>query len=89
MENDVISFQARFNGVPHSLLIPVANVIAIYARENGQGMAFEPEQGEDAGLMEVADDDLPETAEPLDDTAEGPRGEPSGKPRGGHLKVVK
>ena len=66
-------------------------------------MAFEPEQGEDAGLMEVADDDLPETAEPLDDTAEplddtaeplddtaeGPRGEPSGKPRGGHLKVVK
>ena len=26
MENDVISFQARFNGVPHSLLIPVANV---------------------------------------------------------------
>ncbi len=89
MENDVISFQARFNGVPHSLLIPVANVIAIYARENGQGMAFEPEQGEDAGLMEVADDELPETAEPLDDTAEGPRGEPSGKPRGGHLKVVK
>ncbi len=43
MANDFISFQGRFGGVAHSLVIPVANVIAIYARENGQGMAFEPE----------------------------------------------
>jgi stringent starvation protein B len=40
MENEFISFQARFGGVQHSLLVPVANVLAIYARENGQGMAF-------------------------------------------------
>jgi len=40
MANDFISFQGRFGGVAHSLVIPVANVIAIYARENGQGMAF-------------------------------------------------
>mgnify|MGYP000349514166 CR=1 FL=1 len=40
MANDFISFQARFGGAAHSLVIPVANVVAIYARENGQGMAF-------------------------------------------------
>lgn len=41
MENDNIHFSARFGGVSRDILIPVENVIAIYARENGQGMAFE------------------------------------------------
>ena len=45
MANDFISFQGRFGGVAHSLVIPVANVIAIYARENGQGMAFPMPEG--------------------------------------------
>jgi len=41
MDNDVISFSARFGGVSRDISVPVDNVIAIYARENGQGMAFE------------------------------------------------
>lgn len=41
MENDYITLSARFNGVARNLVIPVDNVLAIYARENGQGMAFE------------------------------------------------
>jgi stringent starvation protein B len=41
MENDNIHFSARFGGVSRDIYVPVANVIAIYARENGQGMAFE------------------------------------------------
>lgn len=41
MENDIIHFSARFGGVSRDIVIPVENVIAIYARENGQGMAFE------------------------------------------------
>ncbi len=40
IENDWISFQARFGGVPKKVLIPVTHVLAIYARENGQGMSF-------------------------------------------------
>ena len=40
MDNDMITFAARFGGVVHSLEIPIANVLAIYAQENGQGMAF-------------------------------------------------
>jgi stringent starvation protein B len=41
MDNDIIHFSARFGGVARDIVVPVANVIAIYARENGQGMAFE------------------------------------------------
>lgn len=41
MENDFIQFNARFGGVARDISIPVENVVAIYARENGQGMAFE------------------------------------------------
>ena len=40
MENDWISFQARFGGVPRKIMVPVSHVLAIYARENGQGMSF-------------------------------------------------
>ena len=40
MENDWVSFQARFGGVPRKILVPVSHVLAIYARENGQGMSF-------------------------------------------------
>ncbi len=38
--NDWIEFKARFAGVPREILVPVGRVIAIYARENGQGMSF-------------------------------------------------
>ncbi|MGZ5818798.1 MAG: ClpXP protease specificity-enhancing factor [Burkholderiaceae bacterium] len=41
MENDSIHFNARFGGVSREIFVPVANVVAIYARENGQGMAFD------------------------------------------------
>lgn len=42
MGNDAITFQTRFNGASFPVLVPVSAVLAIYARENGQGMAFEP-----------------------------------------------
>jgi len=41
MGNEEITFQARFNGIAFPVQVPVAAVAAIYARENGQGMAFE------------------------------------------------
>ena len=40
MDNDWISFQARFGGIPKKIMVPVSHVLAIYARENGQGMSF-------------------------------------------------
>ena len=39
--NDEITFQARFNGVAFPVVVPLDSVAAIYAKENGQGMAFE------------------------------------------------
>jgi len=38
--NDFIEFKARFGGVAREIVVPVDHVVAIYARENGQGMAF-------------------------------------------------
>jgi stringent starvation protein B len=42
--DDCVSFNGRFGGRPVDVFIPVAAVLGIYARENGQGMAFEPEE---------------------------------------------
>ena len=41
MDNDAIHFRARFAGVSREIYVPVHNVLAIYANENGQGMAFD------------------------------------------------
>ncbi|PUE12072.1 ClpXP protease specificity-enhancing factor [Limnohabitans sp. T6-20] len=38
--NDFIEFKARFGGKPRDIMVPIHRVMAIYARENGQGMAF-------------------------------------------------
>jgi len=38
--NDFIEFKARFGGVARDIMVPINRVMAIYARENGQGMAF-------------------------------------------------
>ncbi len=38
--NEFIEFKARFAGIPRDIMVPIGRVMAIYARENGQGMAF-------------------------------------------------
>jgi stringent starvation protein B len=38
--NEFLEFKARFGGVPREIAVPIDHVVAIYARENGQGMAF-------------------------------------------------
>ena len=78
MGNDLITCQARFGGAAQSLSIPVGNVSAIYARENGQGMAFEVGDlaAEPAAATEA---DAPETPDPP----------PSDSPPRPHLTRVK
>ena len=44
--NEFIEFKARFGGSAREILVPISNVIAIYARENGQGMVFPLETSE-------------------------------------------
>jgi stringent starvation protein B len=90
MGNDTISFEARFGGVAHALLIPVGNVLAVYARETGQGMAFEVEPRSAPVSAGPSDDDAA-AREPAPDASRS--GESDGGPpppsRGSHLKVIK
>ena len=60
--NELLSFRARFGGRPFDVSIPVAAVLAIFARESGQGMAFSTE--------------TPPPAPPAEQPAAAPRGRP-------------
>ena len=78
--NDWIEFKARFGGVARDILVPVTHVVAIYARENGQGMAFPPPE-----LSEQAPEPAPEGHTP-----EEGAGADEGRavPRGPQLRAV-
>ena len=68
IENDWISFQARFGGVPRKIMVPVTHVLAIYARENGQGMSFpfDPSQLHELKAVDSVDEEQikPKTGKP-------------------------
>jgi len=50
--NELIEFKARFGGTAREIIVPVDHVVAIYARENGQGMAFPvPAEGATGGAQ--------------------------------------
>lgn len=59
MGNEWIEFSARFSGKSHKIEVPVANVLAIYARENGQGMAFPVDSAGGEATDSGADEALP------------------------------
>ncbi len=59
MENHAISFKARFGGVSREIFIPVENVVAIYASENGEGMAFEAPSPEARKTIGTATESTP------------------------------
>lgn len=65
LENDAISFNARFGGVPHQLYIPMAAVLGLHSRENGAGTFFPPEPAyedwqETDSVTETASDKNPD-----------------------------
>lgn len=82
--NDEIAFQTRFNGASFPVLVPVDAVLAIYARENGQGMAFEAtaEDGDNSDTVEIG---------ALDDeaAAHAPKQPDASTRRGSHLTRIK
>ena len=63
ISNDEITCQARFSGVAQSLYVPVGQVLAIYARETGQGMALPDDIPGNDG-PEPHDDDTPPPTPP-------------------------
>ncbi|MEY2620698.1 MAG: hypothetical protein RIT26_518 [Pseudomonadota bacterium] len=62
--NEWIEFKARFNGVARDIMVPVDHVLAIYARENGQGMAFPTPLPPVGGPTDQPDDGDPKPPSP-------------------------
>ena len=73
--NDAVRFTARFGGVSHPVSVPVSAILAIYARETGQGMALPDDPSGPHDEPTPPADTSPETS-----------GTP---PRRGHLRVIK
>ncbi|MDP9911787.1 stringent starvation protein B [Variovorax boronicumulans] len=81
--NDFIEFKARFAGTAREISVPVGRVIAIYARENGQGMAFPApvpaattsDDGDDAASAASSPNSAPRM--PLRDASRGTEGDAS------------
>lgn len=69
--NQLISFDARFNGRVENISVPLSAVLAIYARENGVGMAFDADEGEAAEMAEEVDAPLLAPAAEWDDSKSG------------------
>ncbi|WP_370598372.1 ClpXP protease specificity-enhancing factor [Plesiomonas shigelloides] len=97
--NDAIRFNARFGGIPQQVDVPMAAVLALYARENGAGTLFEPEVAydlPDEDEFAAAAEEASANAEPnlvlveeLAGDDNGPDDEPP-RPRGRPtLRVVK
>ncbi len=61
LRNDAVEFEARFGGSPRHVYVPVAAVLAVYARENGRGMIFSDEEGTEPT---PPDDQPPEDTKP-------------------------
>lgn len=94
MDNDSVRFSARFGGVSQSVMVPISAILAIYARETGQGMALPEDIAGASGPHEDAQDDAP-SLHAVEDEGDGqgpddpPGGDPPTEPRRGHLRVVK
>ena len=95
--NDEVRFNARFGGVPRQVSVPMAAILAIYARENGAGTMFEPEPAYELGaqnaeeasgdpVMSVIDGDRPDDATEEDNS---PDDDPPPRGHRPSLRVVK
>ena len=102
LSNDEVRFSARFGGVPRQVSVPLAAVLAIYARENGAGTMFEPEAAYDEDAVQTNDGDAEEASaesETVMSVIDGDKPDDGGDhdpddtppPRGGRpaLRVVK
>ncbi|WP_296027683.1 ClpXP protease specificity-enhancing factor [uncultured Aggregatibacter sp.] len=84
LTNDFIQFSARFRGVPQDIYIPMGAALAIYARENGDGVMFEPEEIYDELNREPTSEQPLSFAEAVDK----PKTEKKPQKSASHLRIV-
>ncbi|HEU4622326.1 MAG TPA: ClpXP protease specificity-enhancing factor [Burkholderiaceae bacterium] len=97
IDNEAVSFQARFGGSARDLWIPIDNIVSIYAKETGHGMAFEVSKMPAVPMDEAQSNEEPQERKPLTavpssdtDTSESPPSPPPPSPGGRpQLKRVK
>lgn len=71
MSNEAITFSARFSGASRELYVPIEAVLGLYARENGQGLFFDPAEYPDTQIEK----DTLKSAE--QETTDSPKKKPS------------
>lgn len=87
MDNQQLSFNARFGGQPMQVYVPIGAVLAIYARENGEGTVFTAEEFlEDEDDFALQPEPVELVDEPIIDEPESPKPD---KKKGSHLRVIK
>ena len=99
MNNHFVEFNARFGGVPHHIVLPMAAIVAIYARENGAGTVFDmedaylpsdDEETENDAHLEAVEDVVSDNEDhPEVESQPEENGDDKPPKKRGHLTVVK
>nr|WP_252180530.1 ClpXP protease specificity-enhancing factor [Endozoicomonas sp. 4G] len=92
MGNDMITFDGRFGGEALTIVVPIEALMAIYARENGQGMVFEVEPFAESEEGVAPHLELEAVSGPKSQKASGKEEKADKTPRKpgrSHLKVIK
>lgn len=80
IDNDWLSFSARFGGVSRDIWVPIGNVLSIFSRETGEGMGFE---------LEPVTGERPQPAAEPESAATDTAASGKDKPSRAHLRIVK
>lgn len=80
IDNDWLSFSARFGGVSRDIWVPIGNVLSIFSRETGEGMGFE---------LEPVTGERPQPAAEPESAATDTATSGKDKPSRAHLRIVK
>ena len=80
IDNDWLSFSARFGGVSRDIWVPIGNVLSIFSRETGEGMGFE---------LEPVTGERPQPAAGPESAATDTAVSGKDKPSRAHLRIVK
>ncbi|PVX40609.1 stringent starvation protein B [Pasteurella langaaensis DSM 22999] len=86
--NDAVEFSARFQGIPRNLYIPMGAAIAIYARENGDGVMFEPESYYDE-LEHTSAEPAQSAVKKSKDLVDKPKNSGTASKSASHLRIIK
>ncbi len=91
VDQEAISFNARFSGIPRDIYIPMSAVVAIYAKENGLGMVFPEEEQDQDHSSEPSQQNQQNDPVSDEDKSNQPAKPPvpSKNKKKNHLKVIK